>query len=235
MLKRAGLIAAALFAMTAAQAADEDMSALLKGLMPGMDISDVKQLENTGMYEAVVNGDVLYFSKDLRYAFKGDVVEIATRENITEAKRIDIRKQALAEIKPADLIVYPSDESKFTITVFTDIDCGYCRKLHQQIDDYNKQGITVRYMAFPRAGVGSESYDKAVNVWCADDRQKAMTMSKQGKTVASKQCENPVKAQYELGGRMGVQGTPAIFLESGDIIPGYVPPVKLREILEQQG
>jgi len=234
MLKQAGLIAAALLAMTTAQAADEDMSALLKVLMPGMDISDVKQLENTGMYEAVVNGDVLYFSQDLRYAFKGDVVEIATRQNITEAKRLNIRKQSLAELNPADLIVYPSDDSKYTVTVFTDIDCGYCRKLHQQIEDYNKQGITVRYMAFPRAGIGSESYDKAVSVWCADDRQKAMTMSKQGKTLESKQCENPVESQYELGGRMGVQGTPAIFLESGDIIPGYVPPAKLRELLEQR-
>lgn len=235
MLKRIGLIAATLFAMTNVQAADDDVAQQLKAMMPGMEVTDIKQVANTGMYEAVVNGDILYFSEDLRFAFRGDVVEIATRENLTETKRISLRQQAISSLKPADLITYDSEDSKYTVTVFTDIDCGYCRKLHQQIDDYNKQGITVRYMAYPRAGIGSDSYDKAVNVWCAKDRHEAMTMAKAGQSVDAGSCDNPVSSHYELGGRIGVNGTPAIFLESGQIIPGYVPPAKLREILDQQG
>lgn len=235
MLKLTSLLALALFSIGQVQAADTDVGQKLEELMPGMDVKDVKELGNTGMYEAVVNGDIIYFSEDLRYAFRGDVVDITTRENVTETKRINLRQQALDELKPADLIIYPSDDEKYTVTVFTDIDCGYCRKLHQQVEDYNEQGITVRYMAYPRAGIDSESYDKAVNVWCAKDRLKAMTDAKNGISVNSETCDNPVSAQYNLGGQMGVNGTPAIFLENGQIIPGYVPPVKLKQILDQQG
>ncbi len=235
MFKLTGLLACALLSVGQVQAADIDIEQKLQELMPAMDVKDVKQLGSTGMYEAVVNGDIIYFSEDLRYAFQGDVVDIATRENVTETKRVNLRKEALNTLKPADLITYPSDDAKYTITVFTDIDCGYCRKLHHEIEAYNKQGITVRYMAFPRAGIGSESYDKAVNVWCANDPQKAMTDAKNGINVVSETCDNPVSAQYNLGGQMGVNGTPAIFLENGQIIPGYVPPVKLKEILDQQG
>lgn len=234
MLKLHGLLAFVLLSISSAHAAD-NIADKLKEMMPGFDVKDVKQIANTGMYEAVVNGDVLYFSEDLQYAFRGDVVNIASRENITETKRVNLRKQALNELKPADLITYPSEEAKYTVTVFTDIDCGYCRKLHQEIDAYNQQGITVRYMAYPRAGIGSESYDKAVNVWCAKDKAKAMTDAKNGITVSSDTCDNPVSDQYNLGGQMGVNGTPAIFLENGQIIPGYVPPAKLKEILDQQG
>jgi thiol:disulfide interchange protein DsbC len=229
-----GLLTLALLSIGSVHAEDS-IADKLKEIMPGFDVKDVKQVANTGMYEAVVNGDILYFSKDLQYAFRGDVVNISSRENITETKRVNLRKQALNELKPADLITYPSKGEKYTVTVFTDIDCGYCRKLHQEVEAYNKQGITVRYMAYPRAGIGSESYDKAVNVWCAKDRVKALTDAKNGIDVTSDTCENPVIDQYNLGGQMGVNGTPAIFLENGQVIPGYVPPAKLKEILEQQG
>jgi thiol:disulfide interchange protein DsbC len=233
MLKFHGLVTLALLSIGSAHAAS-NITDRLKEMMPGFEVKDVKQVANTGMYEAVVNGDILYFSEDLQYAFRGDVVNIASRENITETKRVNIRKQALSELKPADLITYPSKDEKYTVTVFTDIDCGYCRKLHQEVEAYNKEGITVRYMAYPRAGIGSESYDKAVSVWCAKDRVKALTDAKNGIKVASDSCDNPVIDHYNLGGQMGVNGTPAIFLENGQIIPGYVPPAKLKEILEQQ-
>lgn len=233
MLKFHGLVTLALLSIGSAHAAS-NITDRLKEMMPGFEVEDVKQVANTGMYEAVVNGDILYFSEDLQYAFRGDVVNIASRENITETKRVNLRKQALSELKPADLITYPSKDEKYTVTVFTDIDCGYCRKLHQEVEAYNKEGITVRYMAYPRAGIGSESYDKAVSVWCAKDRVKALTDAKNGIKVSSDTCDNPVIDQYNLGGKMGVNGTPAIFLENGQIIPGYVPPAKLKEILEQQ-
>jgi thiol:disulfide interchange protein DsbC len=117
--------------------------------------------------------------------------------------------------------------------VFTDIDCGYCRKLHAQMEEYNANGIAINYMAFPRAGIGSRSYEKAVSVWCADDQQAAMTLAKAGSDPDPKQCDNPIAEQYQLGLSMGVSGTPNMMTQSGQLIPGYVPPEQLRERLEK--
>ena len=132
------------------------------------------------------------------------------------------------------MIVFEPEKIEHTITVFTDIDCGYCRKLHQQMDGYNDLGIRIRYMAFPRAGIDSASFDKAADVWCAKDRHQAMDDAKDGIKVSAKSCDNPVKAQYELGRKIGVKGTPALFLESGQMLPGYVPPKRLKQLLDEQ-
>jgi thiol:disulfide interchange protein DsbC len=121
-----------------------------------------------------------------------------------------------------------------TVTVFTDIDCGFCRKLHADMSEYNKQDIRIRYLFYPRAGLGSESYDKAVSVWCADDRKAAMDTAKAGGAVPAKTCENPVAEHHALGQAMQLQGTPALLLEGGQMVPGYVPPDKLRTLLDQQ-
>jgi len=117
--------------------------------------------------------------------------------------------------------------------VFTDIDCGYCRKLHGEIDQFNAKGITVRYLAFPRSGIGAPSYNKAVSVWCDKDPQAAMTRAKNGETLPKADCDNPVKEQYELGQLIGVQGTPAIIMEDGALLPGYVPAAKLAAALDK--
>jgi len=119
------------------------------------------------------------------------------------------------------------------LMVFTDIDCGYCRKLHAQVDEYNKQGIAIHYLSFPRAGIGSRSYEKAVAVWCADDQQTALTQAKLGTEPDPLQCENPVAEQYQLGIDLGVTGTPALLTSSGQLIPGYVPPEQLRDRLDR--
>ena len=132
------------------------------------------------------------------------------------------------------MVVFSPEKYDHTVTVFTDIDCGYCRKLHNEMNGYHDNGIRVRYMFFPRAGVGSDSYQKAVSVWCADDRNEAMTQAKQGRPLPEKQCENPVREELLLGRLLGVNGTPAIFLESGEMIPGYVPPDKLKAILKDR-
>jgi len=212
-----------------------DVKAKLEKIMPGVKVDSVAELNNTGLYEAVINGEIVYFTEDLRYVIQGDVVSLETRQNITENKRVSIRKQALASLKETDMIVYESTKkAEHTITVFTDIDCGYCRKLHQQMADYNDLGIRIRYMAFPRAGIDSESFNKAEDVWCSDDRQQAMTDAKAGATVETKTCNSPVKAQYELGRKIGVQGTPALFLETGQMLPGYVPPKRLKQLLDEQ-
>lgn len=207
----------------------------LEKIMPGITIDSVSALNETGLFEAVVNGEIVYFTKDLRYVIQGDVISLETRQNITENKRVSLRKQALAGLDEADMIVYaPTKKTEHTLTVFTDIDCGYCRKLHQQMDDYNKLGIRIRYMAFPRAGIDSASFDKAEDVWCSKDRQKAMDDAKDGINVSADSCDSPVKAHYELGRKIGVQGTPALFLESGQMLPGYVPPTRLKQVLDEQ-
>ncbi|MDC9725202.1 MAG: bifunctional protein-disulfide isomerase/oxidoreductase DsbC [Gammaproteobacteria bacterium] len=234
MLKRTYLWLPLLAWIGLAQADNAEMKSKLEAMMPGITIDGLQPLDNTGLYEAVINGEIIYFSEDARYVFQGDVTALETRENITENKRVKLRQETLASLNEADMIVYEPKKTEHTLTVFTDIDCGYCRKLHNQMDEYNDLGIRIRYMAFPRAGIDSESFEKAEDVWCSDDRQQAMTDAKNGKSVDSKSCDTPVKAQYQLGRRIGVTGTPALFLESGQMLPGYVPPKRLKKILDEQ-
>ena len=129
--------------------------------------------------------------------------------------------------------MFPASQAKYRVTVFTDIDCGYCRELHRHIDQYNAAGITVRYVAFPRAGEGSASFKKAENVWCAADRKAAMTTAKAGKDNPDKVCDNPVAEQMHAGEGLGVSGTPAILLDDGRLLPGYVPPDELKRVLDK--
>ncbi len=234
MLKRVYLWLPLLVWMGMAQADNAEMKSKLEAMMPGVSIDSLQPLDNTGLYEAVIKGEIIYFSKDARYVFQGDVIALETRENITENKRVNLRKETLASLDEADMIIYEPKETKHTLTIFTDIDCGYCRKLHMQMADYNALGIRIRYMAYPRAGIDSESFVKAEEVWCASDRKQAMTDAKNGLPVDSKVCDAPIQAQYEIGHRLGVSGTPALFLESGDMLPGYVPPSRLIKILDEQ-
>lgn len=185
-----------------------------------------------GLFEVVFGGQVLYVSADGRFVVQGDLIDLNSQENITEQRRGALRGEVIAAVNEKDMVVFaPSGEAKYTITVFTDIDCGYCRKMHSQMAEYNKEGIKLRYLMFPREGTGSESFKKSVSVWCADNRQEAMNKAKRGEAVQNKTCENPVQAQYELGQKLGVRGTPSIILENGKMIPGYVPPTQLVEIL----
>ena len=233
MLKRYLLVLPLLAWFNTAMADDEAVKAKFESLVPGMKIDSVAKLADTNFYEAVIGGEILYFSEDGQYAIQGDVIDLKTRLNLTESKRNQIKKQALAELNEDDMIVYEPKKVEHTLTVFTDIDCGYCRKLHQQMAEYNDLGIRIRYMAFPRSGPGSESYNKAVSVWCSKDKQQALTDSKMGLDIAQVSCENPVAKHFEVGRKMGVTGTPALFLENGELLPGYVPPKELKKILDE--
>jgi thiol:disulfide interchange protein DsbC len=148
--------------------------------------------------------------------------------------RNDTRRKAIEGVGEENMIVFSPQDPKHTVTVFTDIDCGYCRKLHREIDSYENAGIKVRYLLFPRSGVDSPSYDKAVSVWCSEDRAKALTEAKQGKAVDKKECDNPVREDIELGHSLGVTGTPTIVLENGRVVPGYVPAASLKRMLDAQ-
>ena len=203
-------------------------------LMPGIEPDSIVKTPVEGLYEVAVGPRVFYISADGRYLVRGHIFDVETRRNLTEEKTTKAKQKAIADIGEQKMVVFSPEKYDHTVTVFTDIDCGYCRKLHNEMDGYHDNGIRVRYMFFPRAGVGSDSYQKAVSVWCADDRNEAMTQAKQGRPLPEKQCENPVREELLLGRLLGVNGTPAIFLESGEMIPGYVPPDKLKAILKDR-
>ena len=235
MLKRSYLWLPLLAYVGFAQADSAAITSQLEKIMPTATVEGIQPLATTGLFEAIINGEIVYFSADGKYVFQGDVIDLTSRENITENKRISLRKSTLASLDEKELIVYSPKKVKHTLTIFTDIDCGYCRKLHNEMSAYNDLGIEIRYMAFPRAGLNSESFDKAEAVWCADDPKQAMTDAKNGFDINdSKSCKSPIESQYKMGRRLGVTGTPAIFLESGEMLPGYVPPKKLIAILDEK-
>lgn len=230
----ASLLSLALMVSVTARADTDELQKTLELTMPGAEISNLREVEDSGLYEAQINGQIIYFTGDGKYLLQGEMVSLETRENLTEKRRLETRNRALAEIDTDELIIFAPDDPDYTLTVFTDIDCGYCREMHHQIDDYNALGIAIRYMAFPRSGPGSESFDKAEAVWCADDRRQALTDAKNDKRLKAAQCESPVADHYNLGRNIGVRGTPAMFTDDGQSLPGYVPPKRLKEILDEQ-
>lgn len=180
------------------------------------------------------NGQLLYGSVDGRHLLLGDLLEFGADGlvNRTEERRSLRRKDLLAGVDSGDMVIFsPKGEVKTSVVVFTDVDCGYCRKLHQEMDEINALGIEVRYLAFPRAGPGSRSFEKTVSAWCADDPNKAITELKRGNSVPDRTCPNPVAAQYELGLDLGVTGTPALVTEAGKMLPGYMPAAQLADAL----
>ena len=207
----------------------------LEVLAPGMEPDHVIEAPLTGMYEVRFGTIIVYVSGDGRFMLRGDLIDLDARRNVTDAARRSVRAEAVGALGEANMIVFAPESVKHTVTVFTDVDCAYCARLHRQMADYNELGIKVRYTAFPRAGVGSQTYDKMVSVWCASDQHSAMTDAKAGLSVETARCDNPVREHYESGQAIGVTGTPAIVLESGELIPGYVPPQELRDRLDGRG
>ena len=173
-----------------------------------------------GIYELLRGADAAYVSADGKYAIIGDLYETGTNNDLTENRRRDLRLKMLAAIPESQMVVFGPENAKHTITVFTDMDCAYCRKLHSQISDYNKLGIKVRYIAYPRTGPNTASWTKAEQVWCAADRKTALTEAKLGKTLPNKICpNNPVAKEYELGQQFNLQGTPTLILGNGEMVP----------------
>lgn len=202
--------------------------------MPSMKIDSVKPSVIQGLYEVAVGANLFYVSGDGKYLLQGRLVDVAARKDLTEEKLSGTRKLSIEKIGQDNMIVFKPKTSKYTVTVFTDIDCGYCRKLHSELDQYLAQGITIQYLFFPRAGKGSDSYNKAVSVWCAKDRNAALTDAKKGNTPPAKTCDNPVDEHMQLGAEFDVKGTPMIVTEKGNIYPGYLPAKQLLELLESE-
>lgn len=221
-------------AIHAELSSEEVIRATIIRTFPDMEITDIKKSPATGLYEILLGPEVLYATADGRYILQGDLIDMKQKRNLSEEQRSHARENLLGSISADEYIEYSPAERKHTVYVFTDIDCGFCRKLHRDMAELNKLGIAVRYLAFPRAGIDSVTYKQMESVWCAVDRNKAMNEAKQGMKVSEKTCVNPVARQYALGQDIGVRGTPAIFSEQGLSISGYMPPDKLLQVLTTQ-
>jgi len=204
--------------------------------IPGAKVTDLRATPLNGVFEYSQGADIVYVTADGRYGISGDLYRIADKENLTEIHRRELRLALINAVPESSMLVFaPATPAKYTITVFTDVDCTYCRALHKQIAEYNRLGMKVRYMFFPRTGPNTESWTKAEQVWCSADRHSALTHAKLGEALtAPPTCANPVAQGYQLGHAIGLSGTPGIVTERGDLLPGYAPPDEMLEQLKRE-
>jgi thiol:disulfide interchange protein DsbC len=220
-------------AKTEPAAAKPDPRAEIVKKLGGLKLEDVRISPIPGLYEIQRGSDINYVSADGRFVLVGDMIDVDKDSNLTETRRRGIRNGILQQIPESEMLVFSPKDPKYTITVFTDIDCGYCRRLHSQIAEYNRLGIRVRYLFFPRTGPNTDSWHKAEAVWCSANRNDALTRAKNGEDIKAPKCASDIVARdFELGQKLDVDGTPAIFLPSGEMLPGYAPPAKLANYLK---
>jgi thiol:disulfide interchange protein DsbC len=207
-------------------------AALLKLLPAGSKLEDLRPSPIPGIYEFAQGADVSYLTADGKYFLDGSLYDMATRENLSEALRTRARLAMISAVPESQMLIFSPKNPLYTITVFTDVDCAYCRKLHSEMAELNRLGIRVRYMFYPRTGPNTDSWKKVEAVWCSANRNEALTQAKLGgKVDMTKTCDaNPVAREYALGQSIGVRGTPAILTENGDYISGYMPP---RELVQE--
>jgi thiol:disulfide interchange protein DsbC len=218
-----------------ADAAGDALAAKLKAAMPGIPLTSVTPSPIAGIYEVVAGSDVIYMTADGKYMFQGVLVDFEARKNLTEARRVGIRAELLKQIKDDDTIVYaPMGMPKHTITVFTDPSCPYCRKLHAEVPELVKNGVKVRYVLYPRAGLDSPVGRTSVGIMCAKDRKAEMEKAVAGQTLNLPMCEtHPLAKQLELGGALGLEGTPYIITDEGVVISGYRPAADILKVLNE--
>lgn len=193
--------------------------------MPNVKPTKISKTPVVGLYEVIVGSQVVYMSDDARYMIEGDLFDLKTKRNVSEEAKSSIRLSAIEELGATNMLIYKPEKVENTITVITDIDCPYCRRLHAEIPDYMKNNVEVRYIFMPLKGAAD--IKKTVSVWCAEDQQQALDIAKAGGDVEDKTCKNPIKDHLQLARDIGIRGTPAIVLESGEMLPGYVPYDKL--------
>lgn len=217
----------------AADSAEQDIKELREALskhLPQAANADITKTPVKGIYQFISGPKVMYMTKDARYIFDGDLIDFVERRNLTEEMRGIGRKKLISELGEKNMLVYsPKGETKHTITVFTDIYCPYCRRLHDEMSQYMAGGVKVRYLFLPFKG--KRSFDDSVSVWCAENPQKALDIAKAGKVVEAKTCPNPIDKHRQLATSLGIRGTPAIMFEDGTMNPGYVPAAKVIQQL----
>lgn len=215
------------------QAAAKAIRAQLAKAVPALQITGIKPVGQSGLYEVSSNNsDMIYATADGKHFVLGQMYSVSEKGlvNLTEQAKARERVALLKQVPASDMITYaPKGKPKAIIDVFTDLDCPYCRRLHEEVPQLNAMGIQVNYLAYPRSGPDTPSFEKYISVWCAKDRKAAFTAAKAGQPVPSKTCANPVRRQYDLGNRIGVDATPTIILQSGEMVRGYLPAEQLAK------
>lgn len=227
------------FCAGAACAADdaslETVRARIAEVFPEIEPEYINASPIEGWYMVQKGSIVAYISADGRYLLQGDLIDLDNNVNLTEQSRTMARRELIASVDDDQFIAFTPSDVKFTVTVFTDVDCTYCRKLHSQIDDYLAQGIEVRYLLYPRNGPASRSWSTSEDVWCARDRNQALTAAKLDRGFETQKCDSSaVTKHYMLGQDIGLTGTPAIVFADGTLVSGYLTPATLSARLQQQ-
>jgi len=213
----------------------------LAKLAPGVQVAVVNRAPLPGFYQVIASGQLVYVSTDGKYLLNGDLVDLGAKKSLNDAAWAAYRKAELAKVPSSARIEYAPANPKYRVTVFTDVTCPYCKVLHEHIAELNKEGIAVDYLAWPREGVTNPlghptaTYKTMVSAWCAADRKAALTEAFAGHEPKAANCSNPVRAQFELGEKLGVSGTPAIFTPSGRMVGGYLTPAQLLQVLQKEG
>ena len=219
------------------QAAGDGVERIRQSLMlllPDIDPESITETPIPNIYEVVIGSRLVYISGDGRYLIEGEVIDLEQQKNLTTPRLQQVTLDAIEQLGEANMLIFEPDEKvKHTLTVFTDIDSAYSRKLQQQIETYTHRGIRIRYLFFPRAGRESLSFSKAVTVWCSVDRSQALTRAMSGEVIEPRDCDNPIDEHFQLGQRLGVSGAPVLVLENGEMVPGYVDAEKLYEIMSK--
>lgn len=236
MIRAFGLLSLLFLLPVSVSAADADLDAVkavVAKRLPAVSTDKLRpSKEMAGWYELEHGMQLLYISADVKHLFLGDLIDLQAQANLTDAWRQQTARKQIEAVGEQNMIVMGPKDAKRTITVFTDIDCPYCAKLHLDVPELNKNNVKVRYLLYPRNGLQSETYRKSVSVWCAADRVKAVGVAKAGGKVEAKTCPNPVESHYRLGAKLQINGTPTIYLDDGKMLGGYVPSERLLAILE---
>lgn len=222
------------FSASADENIEQEIAAALAGFIPDIRIDSVRAAPVEGLYQVLMGTDVIYMSRDGNYVLKGELLDINLKRNLTEDVRAGARLRLIEGIDKDEYIEFAPERADAAIYVFTDVECGYCRKLHRDVPELNARGISVRYLAFPRNGMDSAVGREMRDVWCAADRPAAMTAAKNRQSVSAADCADPVAKHYALGRQLGIRGTPAIYLENGRMLPGYLTPDELEHQLPQE-
>ncbi|TLU76330.1 bifunctional protein-disulfide isomerase/oxidoreductase DsbC [Mannheimia varigena] len=204
----------------------------LKNQLENMGATDVTISDSplSGFKMATSNEGIVYISQDGQYVIQGKIFELKN------GKAIDITNQGLmAELNSYanEMIIYPAKNEKHAVTVFMDITCHYCHLLHERIKEYNDLGITIRYLAFPRGGMNTQTAKQMEAIWSAQDKIKALNDAENGKLPTQLKTPEIVKKHYQLGVKFGVTGTPNMVTSSGELIAGYVEPKELAKMLSE--
>lgn len=206
----------------------EDIAQLKENLakeMPEMPVDEIKSTPVPGLYQLITESRLFYLTPDLKYAFRGSIIDLDNKIDLTAQEQGRLSMLAINAVGEDKMVIFEPKEGKGerSITVFTDTSCPYCARLHSEVPALNEAGIRVRYLLYPRAGVGSDAYKVLQSIWCADDRQQALTDAKAGKDIEEKACDNPIAEHIELARQVGLQGTPLVFTDAGEMISGYRP------------